>query len=253
MGIEKDLTGKKFGMLTVLEETGQKDKCGSYIWKCQCSCENHTICYKSARCLGSKTGVRSCGCLKSKKVSEMKKIDITGQKFHRLTAIRPTGEKNKWGSYIWECRCDCGSSKIVYSTPHDLRRCHTCSCGCLRSKGEAKIGEIFRQNKINFTEQKSFDNCRYSKTGTLLYFDFYLPDYNCCIEYDGEQHFKETFFSHDNLAERQDRDFEKSCYCLENDIFLIRIPYTHYKYLSIEDLLPDTSNFVANREAMGKE
>lgn len=253
MGIKKDLTGKKFGMLTVLEETGQKDKCGSYIWKCQCSCENHTICYKTAKVLGSKTGVRSCGCLGPKKVSEMRKANIAGQKFHRLTAIRPIDKCDSDGNIFWECKCDCGNSKIVYATPHDLRRGHICSCGCLRSKGEAKIGEIFRQNKINFIEQKSFDNCRYSKTGTLLYFDFYLPNYNCCIEYDGEQHFKETFFSHDNLEERQERDSEKDDYCLKNNILLIRIPYTHYKNLSIKDLLPGTSNFIANREAMGKE
>ena len=55
---------------------------------------------------------------------------------------------------------------------------------CRLSKGETKIKKFLEDNKINFTPQKQFSDCRYKRK---LPFDFYLPDYNCCIEYQGEQ------------------------------------------------------------------
>lgn len=65
----------------------------------------------------------------------------------------------------------------------------TQSCGCLVSKGEEKINFILQELKIKFNTQKTFNDCINPKTNTKLRFDFYLPDYNCCIEYDGKQHY----------------------------------------------------------------
>lgn len=58
-----------------------------------------------------------------------KSIDLTGQKFGRLIAIRNTNTKNKWNTYIWECKCDCGKTVLVDC--HKLRSGNTKSCGCL--------------------------------------------------------------------------------------------------------------------------
>lgn len=57
-----------------------------------------------------------------------KKLDLTGQKFGRLTAIKIVG-KTKQHSIIWECRCDCGN--ITNVVTGDLKSGHTKSCGCL--------------------------------------------------------------------------------------------------------------------------
>lgn len=57
-------------------------------------------------------------------------IDIAGQKFNRLTAIRPI--ESKHGEIVWECKCDCGN--VVHVTSYDLRRGHTKSCGCLKAE-----------------------------------------------------------------------------------------------------------------------
>jgi len=58
-----------------------------------------------------------------------KAIDITGQRFGRLVAIRPTEERK--GRYVyWECLCDCGVVKSVRSA--SLHEGHTRSCGCLQ-------------------------------------------------------------------------------------------------------------------------
>lgn len=53
-------------------------------------------------------------------------IDLTGQRFGRLTVLREFGRRNN--QVCWECRCDCGN--IIYVRSYDLRSGHTKSCGC---------------------------------------------------------------------------------------------------------------------------
>ena len=66
---------------------------------------------------------------------------------------------------------------------------------------------------------------------------------NYLIEFDGEQHFKLSTSSawNDKCATLQERDTYKNQWCKDNNIPLIRIPYTHLKQLCLEDLLPATS------------
>jgi len=71
--------------------------------------------------------------------------DLTGQKFGRLTAIRPD-EKDKWGSLLWECLCDCGKIKTING--HLLRRGNTKSCGCYRKSGEHTKTHGLSKSKI---------------------------------------------------------------------------------------------------------
>jgi len=49
-----------------------------------------------------------------------------------------------------------------------------------------KIREWLETNKVKFISQKWFNSCRDKRP---LPFDFYLPDLEMCIEYDGSQHF----------------------------------------------------------------
>ena len=106
----------------------------------------------------------------------------------------------------------------------DLITGHKKSCGCLKSTGEFLIQRILEQNNILFikewTDNKKTIN---PETKGLLRFDFYLPDYNCCIEYDGEQHFKDTGWGNFETAKKRD-DF-KTNYCQKHNIKLIRISY----------------------------
>lgn len=63
-----------------------------------------------------------------------RKLDLTGQKMGRLTAIKPMSNIGK--KTAWLCRCDCGKEKIV-KTDH-LRSGHTSSCGgCRRTDAPA--------------------------------------------------------------------------------------------------------------------
>ena len=66
-------------------------------------------------------------------------------------------------------------------------------------------------------------------------FDFYLPKLNILLEYDGIQHFKQGHW--EPLEKIQERDAYKTQWCKDNNITLIRIPYTDYTKLTTEYLL----------------
>lgn len=100
-------------------------------------------------------------------------------------------------------------------------------CGCPKcksSKGEDTIETWLIQNNINYSTQKTFKGCEYNKR---LKFDFYLIDYNLCIEYDGEQHFKPIKYwgGIEGFKERVIKDTIKNEYCKNNNISLLRISY----------------------------
>lgn len=67
----------------------------------------------------------------------MPKIDMTGQRFGRLTAITEAGHDQRRRT-LWLCACSCGTETIVAGG--DLRRGHTSSCGCLMREISAANG-----------------------------------------------------------------------------------------------------------------
>lgn len=48
-------------------------------------------------------------------------IDLTGQRFGHLTAIRPTDQRRK-GATVWEWRCDCGATVLKPPSSSGMRR-----------------------------------------------------------------------------------------------------------------------------------
>ncbi len=95
---------------------------------------------------------------------------------------------------------------------------------CQESKGEREIRKILEMYNIEYLNQHSFIDCFYKRE---LKFDFYLPNLNICIEYDGEQHFKPIDFygGMKNFKIQKERDSIKSNYCKYNNIKLLRISY----------------------------
>lgn len=92
------------------------------------------------------------------------------------------------------------------------------------SKGELLIRDILTNSNIELITQKTFNGC---KNILPLKFDFYLPKYNMCIEYDGKQHYEavDYFGGEKALLETQKRDKIKNEYCIDNNIRLLRIRY----------------------------
>jgi very-short-patch-repair endonuclease len=104
------------------------------------------------------------------------------------------------------------------------------------TKGERYIKKYLDDNNIIYNLQFRFDNCKLNRP---LPFDFYLPNLNLCIEYDGIQHFEvdnkyainamKFFGGEQSKIKRNICDNIKSSFCRENNIKLIRISYLDIK------------------------
>ena len=106
-------------------------------------------------------------------------------------------------------------------TPNAHLRGHGCPI-CRESKGEREIRNYLINNNLKFISQYKFLNCKNKKH---LPFDFYLPDYNTCVEFNGEQHYKPVkyFGGINKFKEVQINDSIKLNYCKINNINLIII------------------------------
>lgn len=140
-----DLTGMKFGYLTVLSR-GE-----DYIypngkprprWNCLCQCGKTTLVQSSALTSGK---TRSCGCLRSNLIRErmsevnfQRRADISNVRFGRLIAEYPIETRKNVGC-LWLCKCDCGNDTIV--PVKRLRAGKVKSCGCLRDDNIAEINK----------------------------------------------------------------------------------------------------------------
>ena len=105
---------------------------------------------------------------------------------------------------------------------------------CQESKGESYISNILTDFGIHFIRQHKFKDCKGDKGKKYcrrLPFDFYLPQYNTMIEYDGRQHFEpiSKFGGIEGFNKLRRNDEIKNEYCNRNNIKLIRIPYTMSK------------------------
>lgn len=120
-GKKLDLTGQRYGKLTVAGPTEQR-KNGYTVWRCRCDCGGEVL--LDTRRLRRET-VTDCGCTSKTKPGQR---DISGMRFGRLTAVEPTGEAVR-GSAVWRCRCDCGGE--VRAPLRQLTAGYRKSCGCL--------------------------------------------------------------------------------------------------------------------------
>lgn len=113
----------------------------------------------------------------------------------------------------------------------------TMSCGCIgSSRGEDVLKQLLTSLNIKFFQEQQFNDCINDKTRRQL-FDFYLPEYNICIEYDGQQHYKDIKGWADTLEDIQYRDTIKNQYCKKHNMSLIRIPYWDYDRLNVQYLM----------------
>ena len=234
-----DLTNKVFGRLKVLKQADniQTPNGRSHVaWLCECECGEQII-VRSDNLRNGHTV--SCGCKKREALEAAGKnraSNLIGSIFGKLTVKADSGKRDNRGGIIWECECACGN--ITYVSTSNLTRPNeaTISCGCAKSKGEEKIIASLIQAQIPFITQKRFDTCIFPETNRQLIFDFYLPEHNILIEYDGEQHFhkiKNDRYGYEGIVAR---DNYKNQWCKDNNITLIRIPYTDYDKINVENM-----------------
>lgn len=250
-----DMTGQKYGYLTILERA-ENDKHGKAQWWCQCDCGSPKKIINGA---AIRRGlVVSCGCKKNKemqKYNQSNVINQIGNRYGKLLVIsRNTDSKNSDGRAMWNCQCDCGNTCVVSGKL--LRDHHVASCGCgIKSIGEKAISELLTITNINFCQQYKVSiqqNIYEQIQKHPYYFDFAIFQNNILkylIQYDGQQHYqyKDTssfWNTEENYNKTKIRDNIKNQWCKDNHIPLIRIPYYHLKDLCIEDLLLETSKFI---------
>ena len=139
----------------------------------------------------------------------------------------------------------CGNCNKIFKTSlaiYDRNLTGKCPHCNEKSYGEYIILLILDKYKINHTRQEHFDgDCRDIYP---LPFDFYLPDYNMCIEFDGQGHFK-PIWGDESFLNTLLHDGMKNNYCRWNNIKLLRIPY--WKGNNIEDILIEELNLGIKR------
>ena len=226
-----NLVNQRFGRLTVIKDDGTRTPHGQVKWLCQCDCGNFTH-VKGTNLKRKHT--QSCGCLNKEINKERQTKNLTNQRFGKLVALYIIPSYKQRGYNVWKCKCDCGN--FCDAVSRDLITGHKKSCGCLKSAGEAIIQKILHDNNISYLKEWTNNKtCKNPKTEGLLRFDFYLPDYNCCIEYDGIQHFTDTGWGDFNTA--KERDNFKTQYCKNHNIKLVRLSYKELNKINFDYLM----------------
>lgn len=218
----KEEVGNRYGFLTVIERAETPEGKKNAFWTCLCDCGNYTTVEGTSLRSGH---TKSCGKC-SPFISPGKK-DETGNRYGHLLVVSEAGT-SKEGRTLWNCLCDCGNDKIALGK--SLRAGLVLSCGCLHSKGEETIALILKEMGIQYLRQHTFKDCYNPATGYPLYFDFYLPEYNIVIEFQGEQHYliePRGRFDEKSLNQLKERDELKRIFCTGKKIKLVEIPYYH--------------------------
>lgn len=206
-----NISGKKFGKLTVSEEFRRinSGKTTKIEWNCKCDCGKE-IWVKSHSLVRGST--ESCGCLRVK--------DISGQNFGRLTVsnqyrIQNTNKKSRTE---WFCNCECGNN--IWIKADSLINGNTKSCGCFRIEknrkeyGESSKNRVLRRYKHDakkrgleflLSKEQFLDtiskNCSYCK----------LPPYN--IQNDGESYGEFIYTGIDRIDNSKGYTLENSTSC----------------------------------------
>ena len=183
--------------------------------------------------LSSKTGCPVCG----------QEFSLKNQKTKTTEQFIEEANKNHNNFYDYslvdyinnytKVKIICPKHGVFEQTPyHHLSDAAGCPY-CKESHGERKINIYLKNKNIKYFREYKFVNL---KDINQLSYDFYLPEKNLLIEYQGEQHYKNSF-GEQNLQIQQKHDLLKSEYAKNNNLKLLTIPYWDYKI--IEEILEE--------------
>ena len=196
-------------------------KCG-YVWETQ------------AYIPLTREGYQCPKCTNHAPVTESEMIERLKEKNPQIEYVK--GYVDMLSHATFRCK-KCG--KIWEASPANLLNDKGCPY-CRMSHGERKILLYLDKLDTKYEYQYRFEDCIYQR---VLPFDFYIPNKNLCIEFDGIQHFEPTQFNKkmsyeeavENFKQQKIKDNIKNKYCEKNNINLLRIPYTELK--NIETIL----------------
>lgn len=176
--------------------------------------------------------------LKSQKcpICETFSVMKTKECFEKELKEKLNGEYELIGDYVGTNgktlfkHTDCGF--IFKNTPHQILQKTPCpKCKRFNSKGEIRIKKYLSSIDVQFEEQKTFSEL------SGLSFDFYIPNNNLLIEYQGEQHYHpiKHFGGEKKYLKQVENDEKKRQFCKSSNLFLLEIKYSDYD--KIEEIL----------------
>lgn len=176
-----DLTGEKYGRLTVLEQDFDHTLSNKRTyWKCKCDCGN-TISVAAQSLRRKSNPTRSCGCIrlennKNRKGISNHKVPMVGKKFGRLTVLRESEKRSgKRRKLMYHCICECGNECDVVG--EGLRNGYTKSCGCIYNETRGLASKRYCEYDLT-----SYDfGIGYCNNNTYFFFD--KEDYDKIKDY----------------------------------------------------------------------
>lgn len=158
--IRNDLTGRRFGRLTVLYLDRHVAYDDTY-WVCECDCGNIKTIRQSSLLHGN---TKSCGCMVHERKGYLH--DLTGKRFGRWSVLR-FDHINERGKPYWLCKCDCGTIKPVSTA--SLTSGKSRSCGCYGLEQHTRHGgsyyRLYRIWRCMINRCRREDNDNYNRYG----------------------------------------------------------------------------------------
>lgn len=173
----EDLTGQKFGRLTVVSFNYKLNN--KVYWNCICDCGNKTT-VESTKLKSGKT--KSCGCYRKESTYKRCFNNRAGNRQGMLTMLYSFK-----GNYhtMWHCKCDCGNEVDIDVCALNQGQ-QSCGCVCISqtgSKAENEIKDYILTLDSSLALSKDrvlqYDNARNKEI------DIFIPSVNLGIEYNG--------------------------------------------------------------------
>lgn len=205
----------------------------SYFWNCNKCGSEFTQNANTRTCYGC--GCPYCSGMKVNETNSLLSINPEiATEWHptKNGDLTPSGIHYYSNKYVW-WKCIEGHEweAIVETRTQRNYGCPTCA----EPKGEKRIRKWLKENGISFIPQNEFNGLIGIGGGNLSY-DFYLPEHNLLIEYQGEFHDgKVNDYVKQNLEHQQEHDKRKKKYADQNRIKLLEIWYWDYE--NIEEIL----------------
>lgn len=179
------------------------------------------------------------GCKKCAILSNKQNKPISVDIFEKECKEIHNNKYNYFRDYLGgrkKIKIECKLHNYIFYQNADAHRLKKQGCPkCDLSHGEMFICDYLNRNKIYYEYEKWFPDCR---NIFPLRFDFYFPQFNLIIEYDGRQHFEpNNKFKLKSFLQTVNNDFIKNSYCRDNNIILIRIPF--YRFKELVNILDD--------------
>ena len=161
--------------------------------------------------------------------------------FKRVHGDKYILDKTKYINSTTKVCVTCKEHGDFYALPSNLLKGQGCP-KCYKHKGEERVEEYLKNKNIKYIPQYEFKNESALIKNKVFRVDFYLPELNIIIEYNGGQHYfpVEMFGGEEKFKNQQNRDLALRAHCERHGVKLIEIPYTEFN--NIEKILDKELN-----------